>query len=106
MYERGAYTLKSSSSSSLGGYASVLGGVVRAGSFAIGMLVLSTQIDLLIEFRGRYVTLGESDETDFRLLVAYVEVINDVVWEGLALVSWRIAHAYFMSSDDNRRRRF
>jgi hypothetical protein len=106
--EKGGRTGTSSSSSSpfLGGYAHVLAGLVRAGAFAAGVLVLSTQFDLLLEFRGRYVMLGESDETDFRLLVAYVEIINDVFWEGLVLSTWRIVHAGYMNDDGNRRRRF
>jgi hypothetical protein len=111
MYEGRSYAPSSASSMSsstsfLERYSSVLGGIIRAGSFAIGILVLSTQMDLLFEFRGRYVTLGESDESDFRLLVAYVEVINDVFWEGLVISSWRIAHAHFMSVDDDQRGRF
>jgi hypothetical protein len=111
LYEREAFSLSPSeggtrSSSSLGGFAPILAGLVRAGAFAVGVLVLSTQIDLLLEFGGRYVTLGESDETDFRLLVAYVEIINDVFWEALVISTWRIAHANFMSDDGNRRRRF
>ena len=106
--EKGGRTGTSSSSSSpfLGGYAHVLAGLVRAGAFAAGVLVLSTQFDLLLEFRGRYVMLGESDETDFRLLVAYVEIINDVFWEGLVLSTWRIVHAGYMNDDGNRGRRF
>ena len=89
----------------MAGYAPILVGLAKAGAFAVGALVLATQFDLLLEYRGRYVMLGESDETDFRLLVAYVEVINDVFWEALAISSWRIVHAKFMSDPENRRRR-
>jgi len=63
----------------VGGYAHVLVGLVRAGAFAAGVLVLSTQL---------------------------VEVINDVFWEGLVLSTWRIVHAGYMNDDGNRGRRF
>ena len=65
----------------------------------------STQIDLLLEFQ-RYIQFGESEETDFRLLLASVEVINDIFFEALVLISWRLVHANFMSTPSNRMRRF
>jgi hypothetical protein len=47
-----------------------------------------------------------SDEIDFRLLLATVEVINDIVFEGLVITAWRIWHATFMSNEENRWKRF
>lgn len=78
---------------------------MKAGAFATGILIVSTQIDLLLEFK-RYVQVGESEETDLRLLVAMVEVINDVFFEAVVLSSWRIIHAGFMSSSSNRSKRW
>lgn len=79
--------------------------IVQAGAFATGILIVSTQIDLLLEFK-RYVQFGESEETDLRLVVATVELINDVVFEAVVLSSWRIIHAGFMSDVNNRSRRW
>ena len=86
-------------------YDTVLIRLFQAGAFASGILIVSTQIDLLLEFQ-RYIQFGESEETDFRLLLASVEVINDIFFEALVLVSWRIIHANFMSTPSNRMRRF
>ena len=74
----------------------LIGAIIALGaaqSFAIGLLILATQIDLFIEYK-RYVQVGESDEIDFRLLVALVEVINDVVFEAVTIASWRLFLAY------------
>lgn len=86
-------------------YDTVLIRLFQAGAFASGILIVSTQIDLLLEFQ-RYIQFGESEETDFRLLLASVEVINDIFFEALVLASWRIIHANFMSTPSNRMRRF
>jgi hypothetical protein len=86
-------------------YDTVLIRLFQAGAFASGILIVSTQIDLLLEFQ-RYIQFGESEETDFRLLLASVEVINDIFFEALVLVSWRLVHANFMSTPSNRMRRF
>ena len=86
-------------------YETVIGRLVKAGAFATGILIVSTQLDLLLEFK-RYVQVGESEETDLRLLVAIIEVINDVFFEALVIGSWRIIHAGFMSNPDNRWKRF
>ena len=86
-------------------YDTVLIRLFQAGAFAVGVLIVSTQVDLLLEFQ-RYIQFGESEETDFRLLLASVEVINDIFFEALVLVSWRIIHANFMSTPSNRMRRF
>eukprot|EP00584_Thalassiosira_punctigera_P000966 CAMPEP_0172538544 /NCGR_PEP_ID=MMETSP1067-20121228/9915_1 /TAXON_ID=265564 ORGANISM="Thalassiosira punctigera, Strain Tpunct2005C2" /NCGR_SAMPLE_ID=MMETSP1067 /ASSEMBLY_ACC=CAM_ASM_000444 /LENGTH=319 /DNA_ID=CAMNT_0013324061 /DNA_START=116 /DNA_END=1075 /DNA_ORIENTATION=- len=120
MYERESFTVKGeigegnslsrrrSAAGALdviGRYDTVLLRLFQAGAFASGMLIVSTQLDLLAEFGG-YVQYGESDETDFRLLVATVEVINDIFWEALVIGSWRIIHANFMSTPNNRLKRF
>lgn len=90
----------------IGRYDTVLLRLVQAGAFASGILIVSTQLDLLSEFGGRYVQYGESDETDLRLVIATVEVINDIFWEALVIGSWRIIHANYMSSPNNWTRRF
>mmetsp|Transcript_21619 Transcript_21619/g.38721 ORF Transcript_21619/g.38721 Transcript_21619/m.38721 type:complete len:314 (+) Transcript_21619:159-1100(+) len=120
MYERDAFTVKQEveEQSSLqrrrsatgildeiGRYDKILVRLFQAGAFASGILIVSTQMDLLLEFKG-YVQYGESAETDLRLLVGTVEVINDIFWEALVIGSWRIIHANFMSSPDNRLKRF
>ena len=64
--------------------------VLQAGAFATGLLILGTQLDLFLEFGNRYVQLGESPETDFRIQVAVVELVNDVVFEAVTMVSWRL----------------
>ena len=79
--------------------------LVQAGAFATGILIVSTQIDLLLEFN-KYVQFGESEETDLRLIVATVELVNDFVFEAVVLSTWRIIHAGFMSDVDNRSRRW
>jgi hypothetical protein len=86
-------------------YDTVLLRLFQAGAFACGILIVSTQVDLLLEFK-RYVQFGESEETDFRLFLASVEVINDIFFEALVISSWRIIHANFMSTPINRMRRF
>jgi len=82
------------------GYGTVFLRTMQAGAFAVGLLILSTQIDLLAEF-GRYVQLGESEETDRRLLVATSELINDVFFEAVTLTSWRLYRASFTANASN-----
>jgi hypothetical protein len=72
------------------GYETVLWRVVQAGAFATGVLIMSTQADLLLEYKGQWVQPGESPEIDLRLLTATVEVLNDVFFEAVCLVSWRL----------------
>jgi len=86
-------------------YDAVLLRLFQAGAFACGILIVSTQVDLLLEFK-RYVQFGESEETDFRLFLASVEVINDIFFEAMVISSWRIIHANYMSTPINRMRRF
>jgi len=106
MYERDAFTVKEGNEGDsvldfIGRYDTIIIKLVKAGAFASGILILSTQVDLLLEFK-QYVQFGESDETDLRLLRASVEVINDIFWEALVLSSWRIFHANFMSTPSNQ----
>mmetsp|Transcript_27248 Transcript_27248/g.31155 ORF Transcript_27248/g.31155 Transcript_27248/m.31155 type:complete len:307 (-) Transcript_27248:125-1045(-) len=82
------------------GYIPIIFKIIQAGSFATGLLILSTQIDLLLEF-GRYVQPGESDEIDFRLLNGVVELINDVVFEAGVLSLWRVYRASLTSSSSS-----
>lgn len=108
-FEQEAFTLKGDRRASIidniGRYDTILVRLVQAGAFASGILIFSTQLDLLLEF-GRYVQYGESEQTDLRLLVATVEVINDIFWEAVILSSWRLIHANFMSTPSNRERQF
>lgn len=87
-------------------YQPILTRLVQAGAFSSGLLILATQFDLLLEYRGNIVSVGMSDEIDFRLLLATVEVINDIVFEGLVITAWRLWHATFMSNVENRWKRF
>jgi hypothetical protein len=109
-FEQEAFTLlkgdrRASIIDNIGRYDTILVRLVQAGAFASGILIFSTQMDLLLEF-GRYVQYGESEQTDLRLLVATVEVINDIFWEAVILSSWRLIHANFMSTPSNRERQF
>jgi len=83
------------------GYGEVVKRILQAGSFATGLLVFGTQLDLLFEF-GRYVQPGESEVVDVRLLCAGVEVINDVVFEALVLGSWRLYRASLTADSSGR----
>lgn len=71
-------------------YARILARICQAGAFATGILIFATQIDLFLEFGMHYVQPGESPETDFRLLTAAVELINDVFFEAISLITWRL----------------
>mmetsp|Transcript_35934 Transcript_35934/g.43276 ORF Transcript_35934/g.43276 Transcript_35934/m.43276 type:complete len:264 (-) Transcript_35934:325-1116(-) len=74
------------------GYGVVIERLIKGGAFATGILILSTQLDLLFEY-GRWILPGESDEVDVRLLSASVEVLNDIFFEAITLSSWRIYRA-------------
>ena len=86
-------TSSSSSSNVDWDYSNVLLAIFKSGAFAVGLLIFATQIDLFLEFK-RYVQVGESEDIDFRLLVALVEVINDVVFEAVTIATWRIFLAF------------
>jgi len=79
-FERGAYE---------GEITQVVVSTLRAGAFSFGLLILATQIDLYSEFGG-YVQIGDSAETDLRIYRALVEVIDDVVFEAVVLLGWRV----------------
>mmetsp|Transcript_25092 Transcript_25092/g.37149 ORF Transcript_25092/g.37149 Transcript_25092/m.37149 type:complete len:272 (-) Transcript_25092:113-928(-) len=83
------------------GYGTVITRIIQAGAFSTGILIFSTQVDLLFEF-GRYVQPGESPEIDLRLLNAIVELLNDVVFEALVLSSWRIYRASLTEDAEGR----
>lgn len=72
------------------GYANVLVRVIQAGAFATGLLIMSTQLDLFLEYKGTWVQPGDSEEIDFRLLTAAVELINDVFFEATTIITWRL----------------
>ncbi|GAX10132.1 hypothetical protein FisN_3Lh324 [Fistulifera solaris] len=69
-------------------YTNVVARVLQAGAFASGVLILGTQMDLYTHYG--YVQLGDSPETDFRLQVAAVELSNDIVFEAVSLLGWRL----------------
>jgi len=83
------------------GYGTVVKRILQAGSFATGILIVATQIDLLVEF-GRYVQPGESDVVDLRLVQAIAELINDVVFEAAVLGSWRLYRASLTANREGR----
>ncbi len=83
------------------GYGTVISRIVQGGAFASGLLIFSTQLDLLLEF-GSWVQLGESQETDVRLVQAAVELVNDIFFEALVLGSWRLYRASLTGSRDGR----
>ena len=64
--------------------------VLQAGAFATGLLILATQMDLFVEFGFQFIQYGDSPETDFRIVVAVIEVVNDVVFEAVTLFVWRM----------------
>lgn len=69
-------------------YTKVISSVLQAGAFATGVLIMGTQFDLYTHLG--YVQLGDSPETDFRLQVAVVELTNDIVFEAVSLLAWRL----------------
>ena len=71
-------------------YTNVLVRVCQAGAFATGVLLLSTQFDLFLDFHGTIVQLGDSPESDVRILLALSEVIQDIVFEAITLITWRL----------------
>ena len=66
---------------------------VKAGCFAIGILILATQTQLSVEFAARGLPppqLGDSPETDLVLNGVASELIADSVFEAVGLIAWRI----------------
>mgnify|MGYP007080210327 CR=1 FL=1 len=62
---------------------------LKAGAFSSGLLILATQYDLYRDMGGYY-QLGFSPETDIQILRHTVELINDIVFEAVVLLIWRI----------------
>lgn len=83
------------------GYSEVLWRLVKAGAFAVGLLVLLTQLDLFFEFGGRFVQYGDGEESDLRIITATVEVINDCFFEGIVLGSWRLYRASLTAEEES-----
>lgn len=61
----------------------------KAGAFATGLLILGTQVDLAHELGG-FVQFGDDPVSDVRIYRALVEGINDVFFEAVTLVTWRL----------------
>jgi len=83
-YEREAYD---------GSVKEAVGRTVKAGCFAIGILILATQIQLNVEFAARGAPppqLGDSPETDLVLNGVASELIADAAFEAVGLIAWRI----------------
>jgi hypothetical protein len=74
-------------------YSSVATAIFKSGAFATGLLILATQADLYFEY-GQWVQVGTSEEIDFRLLVAIVELTNDVFFEAVTIAAWRLYLAF------------
>ena len=87
-YERESYE---------GSTSQVVFSTIRAGAFACGILILGTQLDLYQEMGG-YVQVGDSPETDLRIYRALVEVINDIFFEAVTLIIWRILRSRVVST--------
>jgi hypothetical protein len=83
------------------GYGTVVWSIMKAGAFAVGLLIFSTQVDLLFEF-GRFVLPGESEATDLRLLSAIVEILNDVAFEASVITSMRLYLAFVTARGASR----
>jgi len=75
-------------------YRPIISTTIQAGAFACGVLIFATQIDLYQEFHG-YVQLGDSAMTDLRIYRALVEVINDIFFEFIVLLPWRLFRSNF-----------
>ena len=82
-YEKEAYE---------GDIGTVIFSTIKAGAFASGLLILSTQLDLYMDLGG-YVQYGEAPESDVRILTATIELLNDIVFEAIILLSYRIYRA-------------
>ena len=72
-----------------GNLGSVVVSTVKAGAFATGVLILATQVDFY-QTMGGYVQFGDSPETDLQIIQGLVEVINDIVFEAVTLLTWRV----------------
>ena len=81
------------------GYSEPIARTLKAGAFATGLLILSTQIDLTNEFGG-YVQFGYSDATDVRIAQALDEVLKDIFFEASTLFGWRMYRASLTANAD------
>lgn len=79
-YERESYQ---------GTFGEVTVSTIKAGAFACGILIMATQIDLYFDMGGYY-QIGDTAETDIRIFRALVEVINDIVFEFITILPWRL----------------
>lgn len=77
-----------------GDYSRVVSSTIQAGAFACGILILATQFDLYQELGG-FVQVGDSPESDVRIYRALVEVINDIFFEFIVLLPWRLFRSNF-----------
>jgi hypothetical protein len=74
----------------------VVATTLKAGAFACGILILATQLDLYQEMGGvgyyydHFQDVGDSVETDLRIYRALVEVIDDIFFEAVTLLPWRV----------------
>lgn len=66
---------------------------VKGGCFAVGLLILLTQLSLTATFAAQGMAppqLGDSAETDLVLNGAASELIADALFEAVALIGWRV----------------
>jgi hypothetical protein len=71
-----------------GSYGQVFVSTLKAGAFACGILVLGTQFQLYQDIG--FAQPGDSPETDVRIYRALVEVFNDISFEGVTMLSYRM----------------
>jgi hypothetical protein len=72
-----------------GDVSQVILATAKAGAFATGLLILGTQLDLAQEFGG-LVQIGDDTVSDIRIYRAFVEATNDVFFEAMTLLTWRL----------------
>jgi hypothetical protein len=77
-----------------GEYGPIITSTIQSGAFACGLLIFATQVDLVQEFHG-YVQIGDSATTDIRIYRALVEVINDIFFQFIVLLPWRLFRSNF-----------
>ncbi|KAJ1458153.1 hypothetical protein M885DRAFT_514275 [Pelagophyceae sp. CCMP2097] len=72
-------------------YAVTMRRTLQAGSFAVALLVVSTQLDTTLSFGWPPPQLGDSEATDAILLRILDDLLRDVATEAVVLLSWRVA---------------
>jgi hypothetical protein len=75
-----------------GDVSQVILSTAKAGAFATGLLILATQLDLVQDLGG-FVQFGDDPVSDLRIYRALVEVINDVFFEAVTLITWRLVRS-------------